>query len=299
MDIFIDSINGKSNNNGSIDSPLNDIIDIYNLTLSDSIDIYLMEGSYNLNETFFSNLYNTTVKNIKLVGDAKNTIITISPIYPNLAGVVYDIEMSICKCIVDIIGMAVNKIMIRNRVNFYNVLFRNIDDDPYGLFLPLSPGDIYMYNCIKLTKSNAFIRTTNGKAYVYNSYGAFTSGYMTTDNMWNTENNVITYNTNVDEDYRILDEVDKNIGLYTGLYPWEERYYLIRKGVNYYNINNDNYDLLTKGYNNLTINGPLYDLFKNNGFLLQSLFDEVTIEDETFKPIEKFNNFNIVKLIKR
>ena len=104
MDIFIDSINGKSNNNGSIDSPLNNIIDIYNLTLSDDVNIYLMKGNYNLDEIFFTNLYKTTVKNIKLVGDAKNTIITISSIYPNTPGVIYDIEMSICKCIIDIIG---------------------------------------------------------------------------------------------------------------------------------------------------------------------------------------------------
>ena len=72
--------------------------------------------------------------------------------------------------------------------------------------------------------------------------------------------------------------------------------YLIRKNNKYYNIDNENYDIVEKEYSNLTQNSDILDLFKNKSFALDSLFQEVTINDETFKPIDKFDKFRLCRI---
>lgn len=46
------------------------------------------------------------------------------------------------------------------------------------------------------------------------------------------------------------------------------------------------------------MNTTLHELFKNNAIDLNDLFIDIVINGETFKPIDKFQNFNISKLIK-
>ena len=65
----------------------------------------------------------------------------------------------------------------------------------------------------------------------------------------------------------------------------------IKQNNKYYSFSEDNYDTTTKMYKEITLN----DI--NNGLYPSSLTDlttEVTIGEETFKPIDKFNNFQFV-----
>ena len=65
----------------------------------------------------------------------------------------------------------------------------------------------------------------------------------------------------------------------------------IKQNNKYYSFSKDNYDTTTKMYKEITLD----DI--NNGLYLCQLTDltkEVTIGDETFRPIDKFSNFKIV-----
>ena len=64
--------------------------------------------------------------------------------------------------------------------------------------------------------------------------------------------------------------------------------YLLKENNKYYSINNDNYDST-----NLKFNEVNYSTIITNGFGLYKLSEEITINDETFKPINKFNNFKL------
>ena len=64
---------------------------------------------------------------------------------------------------------------------------------------------------------------------------------------------------------------------------------LVKQGSNYYNISNYN-------PTNLTYDSISYPLnFMENSFFLENLLKEVTINGETFRPIDKFDNFQIVQ----
>lgn len=71
---------------------------------------------------------------------------------------------------------------------------------------------------------------------------------------------------------------------------------LIKKDNKIYSISNDNYNISTKNYNEITIeeDKTIADVFNEKSFTIDDLFNEVTIEDETFKPIDKFNNFKLI-----
>ena len=75
--------------------------------------------------------------------------------------------------------------------------------------------------------------------------------------------------------------------------------YLIYENGRYYNIKNENYDMLEKKYSNIPISNDLVTIFKENCFFaLSELLEEKNISGETFKPLDKFSNFKIKKLVK-
>ena len=78
---------------------------------------------------------------------------------------------------------------------------------------------------------------------------------------------------------------------------YDERF-LIKKDNKYYNINNDQYDTITNSYVNIAIS-DLSQQIKDKGFYLRNINKDVTINDETFKPINKFSNFSIIKRRKK
>ena len=79
----------------------------------------------------------------------------------------------------------------------------------------------------------------------------------------------------------------------------ENSNYLIYENNRYYNIKNENYDILEKKYVNIPFSNDLVTLFKENSFpSLSELSEEKNISGETFKPLDKFSNFKIKKLVK-
>lgn len=74
-------------------------------------------------------------------------------------------------------------------------------------------------------------------------------------------------------------------------------YYLINKDNMYYNIQDTNYDIDSGKYIPLANTNGLTDLFTTKNLYIDDLFIDKTIHDETFKPITKFDNFRIDKLV--
>lgn len=70
-----------------------------------------------------------------------------------------------------------------------------------------------------------------------------------------------------------------------------EDYYYIKKDNNYYNIKDDNYDSNTGEYNAIAYDS---DNMQDNYINLKELNTEKIIDSETFKPLDKFDNFKIV-----
>lgn len=85
----------------------------------------------------------------------------------------------------------------------------------------------------------------------------------------------------IDEDGKLLsqEEYNKMMSCY------------IKQGDKYYSFSKDNYDTTTKMYREITLDDINNDLYLCK---LTDLTKEVTIGEETFKPIDKFDNFQFV-----
>lgn len=71
--------------------------------------------------------------------------------------------------------------------------------------------------------------------------------------------------------------------------------YLIRDSKGYYNVDNINYDYLTKSYKSLAVQS-LQESFDNDSISsLNELFEQKNINEEVFKPIDKFGQFTICR----
>lgn len=86
-----------------------------------------------------------------------------------------------------------------------------------------------------------------------------------------------------------------NTGVYVNISLFK---HLIYRDNKYFNISDDNYDLIEKNYNNLVISveNNLKDIFDQKSLLLEELFKEKELNNEIFKPIEKFDNFKIRRM---
>ena len=67
---------------------------------------------------------------------------------------------------------------------------------------------------------------------------------------------------------------------------------ILQSNKNYYSIDEKYYDSSTKNYN--AISDLSASNFSNYEFNISDLFDEITINEETFKPIDKFESFSII-----
>ena len=82
-----------------------------------------------------------------------------------------------------------------------------------------------------------------------------------------------------------------NIGAFNVFYV--DMFFLIKMNNNFYSIKNKYYDIETKSYipieeNNISTN------YNDYCFGMPELFQTITINDETFKPIDKFDNFSLI-----
>ena len=67
---------------------------------------------------------------------------------------------------------------------------------------------------------------------------------------------------------------------------------ILQSNKNYYSIDEKYYNSSTKNYN--AISDLNASNFSNYEFNIYDLFDEITINEETFKPIDKFKSFSII-----
>ena len=67
---------------------------------------------------------------------------------------------------------------------------------------------------------------------------------------------------------------------------------ILQSNKNYYSIDKKYYNSSTKNYN--AISDLSASNFSNYEFNISDLFDEITINEETFKPIDKFESFSII-----
>ena len=68
--------------------------------------------------------------------------------------------------------------------------------------------------------------------------------------------------------------------------------YLVKKDGKYYSIKSENYDTTNKTYTE--INDINVSNFSTYAFRINELFNETTINDETFIPLDKFDNFSLI-----
>lgn len=80
------------------------------------------------------------------------------------------------------------------------------------------------------------------------------------------------------------------------LFDYEDVCFLIKQNENLFSINSNTYDTNSKSYTNIPcIDGDKKGMYVNNTFELNNMYNEVTINGETFKPADKFNSFRISK----
>lgn len=159
----------------------------------------------------------------------------------------------------------------------------------------------YRNESTTITASKNFIGQTNDKVSVSNSFGVITGNMsnwtVCSNNIFNT-----TKLDGVDDTYRLIFEEynRKRIGLYCGNYPWVFANYLIWMDNKYFSPQNSYYNTGTLMYNEITLS----DIATNgvDEYVISDLYDFthtiVTIGDESFCPIDKFDNFKIVSIDK-
>ena len=286
---YIDSINGDDANDGkSRQNPLKTLSAVYQyIDLADETTIYLNDGEYILNSLDIFNVTGT----LNIIGKSQNTTIrkTFSIPWVN-GGNGKTGNLNIYNLIWQEESVNVNEMSTNTNITFHNVLINNKDKlASYGNFSPMKNG-ITFYNCVFIGFPSAMQTDNGGSVKLYNCYGNVVKGEYTTP--YDIENNVFTDTPLLDDKYNIIDEsVDiSTVGLYAGTYGWQK--ILIKKNNKYYTINSEKYNPTLNMFDELS--NFSIDNFDDYSFSIDDLFTEVTIGDETFKPIDKFDNFQIV-----
>ena len=88
--------------------------------------------------------------------------------------------------------------------------------------------------------------------------------------------------------YDMITNENSSYGVYTGQYAWPLYVCLLKHDNLYYSIMSIFYDTSTKEYI------PLPEVDFSYKFTIDKLFEEVTLNGETFKPIDKFDTFSLV-----
>ena len=263
---------------------------------TDDVTVYLDKGNYELTS---SNIYNgASDKTLIVEGQGKDTIIKNSFTGNNSYFGTQGFTVEFRKFIWDNSGVTyetTNNLLFNNNIFMYNILFTNINEDGIGWF-----GGAYghwkLVNCIVENYIRYFLREDiGGDAIVDGCYGYIThSSYVTNISSIIKENNKIieeqSTSLQLDEDYNITDStVDTSkTGLYAGEYTWLKPLCLIKKENKCYSINEEFYNNETKTFNEVGSK----DFEKS--FDVTLLTKQVTYNNDTFIPLEKFDNFSIV-----
>lgn len=238
--IYIDSSKGNdTTGNGNRSKPyanLDKIAESGIIEKGESYGVILNSGTYNLTEKLYNLDYD---KEINIIGNKANTILSVNGIFPNN---VYSGKLGYNINFYRLIWDGnnynyANPLCPRIGMSLYNVIFKNIASNGYSYFDPVNT-TLNINNSTLLNNPLNMLRTSNGGTIkLTNCYGGFTSGYRTTDDMWNYQTNYITATPKADSTtYQITDdekiwknvgtgtnpdESQANLGVYGGEYSWE------------------------------------------------------------------------------
>lgn len=288
IEYYIDSINGDDiNNTGTSEvSPLKTLQFLLNKIsfFNSDTNIYLKKGSYTCNNFLIAKIASNFTLNI--IGAGIKTIL--KPLSSWSAANPANVTININRLVFDMTNMGGTNVQrINSKLNLNNVAIINTPVVEYATFIPYDNYTYKFNNCIALGTRSVLLRLSGGKIELHNCYGNFANGYDTTQTQWDIKNNCITNSPHFNESYKIIDSNANNkIGLYRGTFSWGN--YLMRSGEKYFTVNSEFYDTSIHKYN------ALNNLNFEYGFNNTDLFTEITIDGETFKPIDKFDNFTII-----
>jgi len=283
---YVDSENGQDANIGSDEQPCKTLMCVLN-KITENTSIHLGAGTYTCDATIITKI-NANIS-LTIIGMNQETIL--KPTTPwgnnNVIGVSRS-TISIRNLIYDMSNiLGTNTQFMNTNLNMNNVVLMNIQPETYATFIPYNTAIYNFTNCIFLGNNSALMRTTNGSINLYNCYGRVVNGYNTTQSTWNISNNYITMNPQVDSMYNITDiSIPNTVGLYTGKYAWIR--ILIKKDNLYFSILDEFYDTKTKTYT------PLSELDFTKSFNANLLTKKIMINNESFYPMNKFNNFKVI-----
>ncbi|MDE6357707.1 MAG: hypothetical protein K2L15_03850 [Eubacteriales bacterium] len=288
------------------EEPLNEEeIYLYN-TLSrafeDDVTIFLDKGEYHLGTL---NIYTGAKdKSLTIIGQGKDTSIIYSSGMNNNADRTGTLGFNVTFAKLILNFKEINSSSWFNgglcNQTYINVFF----NAPQGDDLKFSYGCYYLYNKSEFANfnfkfincvSNLQTSIIDGYANTFtmeNCYGLF--AFRWRDNTFNlSDSNKVLQNISelqLDDKFNITDNSVDNgkIGLYAGEYSWVNNSCLLKMNDKYYSINEEFWDSQTKTF----IDVGSLDFEK--GFGIENLTRETTYGNDTFIPLDKFDNFKIV-----
>lgn len=262
---------------------------------TDDITIFLDKGEYQIsNRKIFNGAEN---KNLFVIGLGKETILNIDKSMGTTSGNgTVGFNLHLYRMIITTNAVSgTNFLLASCNLHTKNILFKDIPEFTYA-FWSFSNSALknvgVLQNCVQNNNTSILRQTTayNTENSIGN-YGKFACKYACrTEEFPNKSTNKIVDNVELDENYKIIDpSVDTSkIGLYAGEYTWFEQNCLIKMDNKYYSILEEFWNTETKNFTNVGSK----DFEKS--FNLQNLTKELTYGEDTFIPLEKFDNFSIV-----
>lgn len=279
--IYFDSINGSDTlGDGTKYKPfktLNKLTENGIVGSGYSYGIMLLKGEYN----FSGNLLTLAcTKSMSYIGEIQNTILNFPQLGTDYTGVGnnnYSVDFYRLIWKSNISTPCYNYINTQNNMNIHNVVFNITGLYQHGYIAPRGTNNITISNSILTSNVGAFIRTSMTSGYVRatNCYGAFTSGYGTSDSNWNYQTNNITSTPQYDSStYKInastntwqncgtgtnIDGSIANIGVYGAQYSWDNlQNYSVTSTNDQEPVENNNLQLVaTPGFGKATIVAPI------------------------------------------
>lgn len=315
---YIDSIKGNDNHidRGTMKFPYATITKcLTEHTISEDTELIISDGEYEINTLIVTNLNENTT--LRLIGNGKSTTISIIANICNLGKKTSMIEF----CRLSFTNKKLPdtesssyfqfyQIIPHVKLCFYNVYFADMKypssntNTSYATFFNKN-NELHFKNCF--IPRNAYNFSTT-YAYAIFGIGAYMYPFTVENSYGDIAINkakdadfalINTYNgeVNADDDYRIKDDIHNllEMGLYYGEYAWDFFNFILSMDGQYYGIKKELYNSDLKMFTPITESDIL-----NNGFEtysisnMKELFKEITIEEETFKPIDKFDNFKFI-----
>ncbi|WP_250277363.1 hypothetical protein [[Clostridium] colinum] len=261
---------------------------------NDDVTVYLDKGEYLLSKKII--FTGAPSKNLYLIGKGIDTIVIFDKsLNDNYGNGTQSFNVHLYKFTIttNLDYDPTNFLGANCNLHLKNILFKDIPSVTYGFWSKFY-GDLdtsTIQYCVQNNDTGLLRGTTfynNNQSY--GNYGKFQCVYECQSSFLENENNKIGIIAELDDVYNITDPtIDRSkIGLYAGEYAWTPQDCLIKMDNKYYSINEEFWNTNSKEFN------PIETLNFEKSFDLSLLTKEVKYGQDTFVPLDKFNNFNII-----